>query len=74
MSLHQPKSIAGKLGRRRLDQRLAEIEGQPGAEQHQRDADRDVVDARQRADAGMQRAEQRAGDAGREHAEPGRAR
>ncbi|GCC45770.1 hypothetical protein chiPu_0029690, partial [Chiloscyllium punctatum] len=59
--------------RGRLDQWLAEEERESGAEQHQRDADRDVVDARQRADPGMQRAEQRAGDAGREHAEPWRA-
>ena len=58
----------------RLDQRLAEIERQTCPEQHQRDADGDVVDPRQRADAGMQCAEQRAGDPGRKHPEPGRAR
>ena len=62
-----------QVWRRRLDQRLAEIERKPDAEQHQRDADGDVVDARQPADAGMQRAQHRAGDAGGEHAEPGRA-
>ena len=62
-----------QLRRRRLDQRLAEIEGEPGAEQHEADADGDVVDARQPADPGVQRAQHRAGDAGRKHAEPGRA-
>ena len=58
----------------RLDQRLAEIERQTCPEQHQRDADGDVVHPRQRADTGMERAEQRARDAGRQHPEPGRAR
>ncbi len=64
----------GQPRRGRLDQGFAEIERQAGPEQHQRDADRDVVDARQRADAGMERAEQGTGHACGEHAEPGRAR
>jgi hypothetical protein len=46
-------------GGARLDQRLAEIEGEAGPEQHQRDPDRDVIDARQAADRGMQRSHDR---------------
>jgi hypothetical protein len=61
----------GQPRRGRLDQWFSQIEREPCSEQHQRDADRDVVDPRQRADAGVQRAKQRAGDAGGEHAEPG---
>jgi hypothetical protein len=46
----QPAQRNGRdLRRLRLDQRLAQVEGQPGAEQHQRDAGGHVVDARQRA-------------------------
>ena len=55
----------------RLDQRLAEIERQTCPEQHQCDADGDIVHPRQRADTGMERAEQRARDAGRQHPQPG---
>jgi hypothetical protein len=57
----------------RLDQWLAEIERQTCSEQHQRDTDGNVVDPRQRANAGMERAEQRARNAGCEYAKPGRA-
>ena len=49
-----------QLRRLRLDQRLAEVEGEAGAEQHQRDADGDVVDARQRAEQAVQQRQQRA--------------
>ncbi len=57
----------------RLDQRLAEEERQAGAEQHQRDADGDVVDPRQRAQPRVDDAEQHAGRAGGQHAHPRRA-
>ena len=55
MSLHQPKSIDGRMRRLGLDQRLAEVEGEADAEEHQRDADGDVVDPRQAADRRMHR-------------------
>jgi hypothetical protein len=48
-------------------------EGEPGAEQHQCDADGDVVHLGELADVTVQRAEGRARRAGGEHAEPGRA-
>ena len=38
-----PNGIEGRRGACRLDVRLAEEEGDAGAEQHHRDADRDVV-------------------------------
>jgi hypothetical protein len=71
-SLQPPSAIAGKLRRLRLDQRLAQVEGQAGAEQHQRDAGGDVVDARQRAQQAVQQGQQRAAPGG-QHAQPGRA-
>ena len=44
-----------QVRRHRLDEGLAEEEGEAHAEQHQRDADRDVVDPGQRADAARAR-------------------
>ena len=48
-SLQSPSGIDGSCGACGWMKRLAEEEGEAGAEQHQRDADGDVVDARQRA-------------------------
>ncbi len=69
-SLQAPNGIAGKRRRLRLDVGLAEEEREAGAEQHQPDADGDVVDARQVADQAVQQAEQQARAAGGQHAEP----
>ena len=62
-----------QLRRLRLDQRLAEVEREAGAEQHQRDAGGDVVDARQRAEHAVQQRQRGAGRRGDEHADPRRA-
>ena len=73
-SLQQPERDRRQARRGRLDQRLAEEKRQPDAEQHQRDADRDVVDAR--AAAQPARAARRAATpthARGQHAEPRRA-
>jgi hypothetical protein len=59
--------------RLRLDVGLAEEEGEAGAEQHQGDADGDVVDLGQLADPAVQRAEDAAGQPAAStpsHAEP----
>ena len=69
-----PSAMRRQVGRDRLDVGLAEEEGEAHAEEHQRDADGDVVDARELADPAVEGAERRAGDPGREHARPGRRR
>ena len=73
LSAPQAERDRGEPRRLRLDVGLAEEEGEAGAEQHHGDADRDVVHPRQPADRAVHRAEQRAGDARGEHAEPRRA-
>ena len=64
----------GKVGRGGLDEGLAEIEGEARAEQHQCDADRNVIDLRKLADPAMEHSEEQSGDGGRQNAEPGRTR
>jgi hypothetical protein len=64
------RSEIGRLG---LDEGLAEEEGEASAEQHQADAGGNVVDPRQLADAGVQRAQQQADQCRDQHAEPRRA-
>ena len=59
-SLQKPNRSRADAARR-LDERLAQEEGETGSEQHQGDADGDVVDPRQ-LQAGVQQAEQRAGE------------
>jgi hypothetical protein len=59
--------------RRGLNQRFSEEEGQTDAEQHQRNADRDVVDTRPTAEHAVQCPEQSAQRARRGHTQPGRA-
>ena len=71
LSLQNPERNRSEPRRLRLDVGLAEEERDPDAEQHHRDPDRDIVDARQAADRAVHGAKGRAGDAGGENAEPG---
>ena len=63
----------GQHRRLRLHIGLAEEEGEPGAEDHQADADGDVIDTIQAAEEAVQHTEQDAGETGTKHADPRRA-
>ena len=56
----------------RIEEWLAEEEGQPAAKQHERNADGDIVNPRGRAEERMHHAQQAADTRGRKHAEPRR--
>jgi hypothetical protein len=56
-----------------LNERLAEEERQPRSQQHQADADRDIVHPRETADRPVQQPQREAGQPRYEHTQPGAA-
>ena len=68
----EAKSNSGQHAAARLDERFAEIKGQPYAQEKKRNTDRNVVHAWQIANQGVDKAEQRPREAGGKNAQPWR--